>query len=243
VHLVVSGSRLPYEKQQPSNEDQDSDSDESNCSSNDEALSEESRSDEENNVPVSEMRHRLFGTIDILDNMYKLSRSIRAPALHTRLLKAASYKQVDKDTGVNIFDQLEVYDLAFTKDLYLEMRRKSHQNSEAIPELNESDLLFIKNQATSISRRRQQFMYWRSHREKLGMAVKPEPMVVPSTQVMALSPLDTVTAVLPPLSIAQEVLDTATQHETQMSTNQLPSPKLQQQFIFHRLADQTTANQ
>lgn len=165
--LVLSGSRLPYEAQPRHVNlmipvDSDSSSSDSESSSN---SSSESDSDIS---PPNELYRRLSALSDINDNLYGLSRYIRAPALHTRSLNALAFKDVDKETGIDLVQQFSVIDLDFTEELFMQLRRNAQGKSGTYQELNDAELALIKRFAHGITRRRQLFLYWRSHRKKLG---------------------------------------------------------------------------
>ena len=167
--LVLSGSRPPYEAQSLSRTGH-VDSVDSYLSSSDSDLSSGSSSDsEDEKLSPSELRRRLFALSDINDNLYRLSRSIRAPASHARSLKALSYKSIDKETGVDLLQQYVAVDLAFSNDLFTQLRRNVQDQCGDDPKLDDVDLAIIKRFAQGITRRRQQFLYWKHHRKKLGV--------------------------------------------------------------------------
>lgn len=120
---------------------------------------------------MSELEQRFLTIVDALDNLYKLSRMIRTPALHTRFLKAASYKKVDRETGIDLIAQLKVADYAFITEAVLSLRR---ENGVPKPMVSLEDAHMIKRYAGAITKRRQQFLYWKRHRDKLGVHARTE---------------------------------------------------------------------
>ncbi|EON62853.1 hypothetical protein W97_02078 [Coniosporium apollinis CBS 100218] len=151
---VVRGSRLPYEQQAEDSNDTDSDvSDDSSVvdSSNGEG-------------PQTELEQRFLELTDINDNLYKLSISIRTPTLASRSLKAGTFKQVDRETNIDVFSGIHGYaafDRRFTREVAKDLRRTAGNK------LQEDDFL-IERLARAITKRRQHFRYWRKHREKLA---------------------------------------------------------------------------
>jgi O-acetyl-ADP-ribose deacetylase (regulator of RNase III) len=150
---VVSGSRLPYEKQAKA----DSDDEDDDWSQNEE----DSDEDEESGSPKSELEQRFLDVVDIIDNLYKLSVRIRSPTLRSRSLKAASFRPVDPETGVDTFEQYAVFDAQYTRELLAHIRPPSEQDDSA-------DDYLVERLSKAITLRRRQFKYWRRHRDKLG---------------------------------------------------------------------------
>ncbi|TVY19369.1 hypothetical protein LARI1_G003446 [Lachnellula arida] len=208
TNLVLSGTRLPYERQ---DRIEIEDSDGSNDSSDEIS---EAESGDATPQTTTELQQRFLSIIEIIDTLYTISRFIRAPALEARISKANSYQKVDKDTSIDLFSgllsvdkdtvyhgssQILSFDLSYVIDTICELRRlspNSHLTKDT--ELNqkyhvtvignflrkypakflEDDdyICSIKKDprvlriARSITRRRQQFQYWSSHRSKLGLA-------------------------------------------------------------------------
>ncbi|OBT88811.1 hypothetical protein VE02_03180 [Pseudogymnoascus sp. 03VT05] len=177
--LVLSGARLPYEAQISSRADHVDDSDTSSLSSDSQSSSDSSSDSGDEKLAPSELRRRVSALSNINDNLYRLSRSIRAPASHSRSLKALSYKLIDKETGVDVVQQFAPVDLAFTKDLFSQLRRNAQDQYADCPPLDDGDLAMIKRLAQGITRRRQQFLYWKHHRKKLGFYAEKETLKIP----------------------------------------------------------------
>lgn len=120
---------------------------------------------------MSELEQRFLTVVDILDNLYKFSRIVRTPALHTRYLKAASYKKIDRETGIDLIVQFKEADYAYVSESFLSNRR---ENGIPNPEISLEDAHLIMRFASAITKRRQQFMYWKRHRDKLGVHARTE---------------------------------------------------------------------
>jgi hypothetical protein len=183
VCLVLSGARLPYEAQVSSRAGNDDDSETSSLLSSDSELSSDGSSDSgDEKVASTELRQRVSALSNINDNLYRLSRSIRAPASHSRSLKALSHRPRDPETGVDLLEQFALVDLAFTKDLYSQLRQNAQGQYEKCPILDDADLVMIKRLARGVTRRRQQFLYWKKHREKLDFFAEKEISKIPKPE-------------------------------------------------------------
>lgn len=164
VNVVLTGTRLPFDRQQRPI------TPESNKSSS----SEDDSSSDVSSVPeprMSELEQRFLTLVDILDNLYKFSRMVRMRALHTRFLKAASYKKIDRETGIDLIAQFKTADYEYVKEAFLSFRR---ENGISNLEILLEDAHLIKRFANAITKRRQQFLYWKRHRDKLGVHVRTE---------------------------------------------------------------------
>jgi hypothetical protein len=115
---------------------------------------------------MSELEERFLTVVDIVDNLYKFSRMVRAPALQARFLKAASYKKIDQGSGIDLMVHLKSSDYAYVKEVFLSCRR---ENDILDAEINTEDADLIKRIANAITKRRQMFLYWKRHRDKLGV--------------------------------------------------------------------------
>ncbi|KAF2490359.1 hypothetical protein BU16DRAFT_543692 [Lophium mytilinum] len=151
---VVSGSRLPYEKQAK----YESEDDDDDWSQNEE----DSDEDDDGGPPKSELEQRFLDTVDIIDNLYKLSVRIRSPTLRSRSLKAASFRPTDPDTGVDTFEQYALFDEKYTRELLKYFRQSTSEVEDP------ADEYLVERLSKAITLRRRQFKYWRRHRDKLG---------------------------------------------------------------------------
>jgi hypothetical protein len=114
---------------------------------------------------------QLFATIvDVIDNLYKLSIHIRNPKARTNHSKAATFKAIDKETGVNLVLQYEHFDIEHTRNVFHELRKELPKK---VQEQKANDRL-IERLGKAITKRRQQFMYWERHRAKLAANTRLE---------------------------------------------------------------------
>jgi hypothetical protein len=162
VYAVLSGSRPPYEQAEVEDTD-DYDDSASETSSMTASTVEEDES-------RSELQFRLMEIIDIVDNLYKLSIRIRIPTLDNRATKAATFRQIDKDTKVDLISQFVAYDKQHTIETLRSLRGDRQDLADG--EL-EKDPLAIRLSG-AITRRRQQFKYWKKHRAKLAASERTE---------------------------------------------------------------------
>lgn len=210
---VVSGQRLPFERQERPSPDSDDDISEDGLSDADE--------EEDDMTPPSELSQRFADIFDINNNLYTLSIRIRSPVLRNRALKAAMYRPVDKTTGVDLLEQFSIFDKCHVQEIIISERRG---NSKTAP--IEDDFI-ISRLAEAVTRRRQLFLYWRRHREKLASTTeehdieqyvleKPTPDAIDELKSQQTRPLEALKVPKPAFSELQPktVLSTttATQH-------------------------------
>ncbi|OCL10029.1 hypothetical protein AOQ84DRAFT_375290 [Glonium stellatum] len=160
---VVSGGRLPFEQQAKPD----------GSENGDDVWSQDEEDSDEDEAPKTELEQRFLDIVDIIDNLYKLSVRIRSPTLRSRSLKAASYRPVDPDTGIDIFEQYASFDLQHTQELL------SHIRFDSSAQRAEEDDYLVERLSKAITLRRRQFKYWRRHRDKLGASssiedIKPQ---------------------------------------------------------------------
>jgi len=160
VDMVLSGARPPYE-QSPPGDSEDLDS-LSSVDSDDGFSNTSSQSGD--STPLGELRHRFEVVVDIVSDLYKLSMVIRSSASHSRTSRAMKFKSVDPATGVDVFSAYGALDLAYITETTRQLRRDTTGSWD---QEVEGDAL-INRLAEAITRRRRQFMYRRSHRDKLG---------------------------------------------------------------------------
>ncbi|KAF4996931.1 hypothetical protein FDECE_12254 [Fusarium decemcellulare] len=145
---VVSGARLPFEQQpRPSDLSEGESTDESDL---DNELGSE-----------NELSMRLSAIIDIHESLYQLSYKIRDPSLRPVSTKAASLRQIDEDTNVDLFDSFLEIDEKYLNELLYSLRRGR-------PSPDNSYNSLVKRLATSITLRRKYFKYWDKHAKKLN---------------------------------------------------------------------------
>jgi hypothetical protein len=141
---------------------------------------------------MSELEQRFLNIIDIVDNLYKFSRMLRTPAIHTRFLKAAAYKRMDRETGMDLIVQYKAADYDYVRESFVSIRREAGVQD---PELSPEDVDLIKRISNGITKQRQQFLYWRRHRDKLGVHARAGDFEV--STVIAPSTVPTVERLVP----------------------------------------------
>ncbi|KAK7190075.1 hypothetical protein DPSP01_006371 [Paraphaeosphaeria sporulosa] len=172
AHEIVTGVRLPYEQQSRPAGSEGDDGD-------DPFFSEDEDDKSDPGAPKTELRMRFQEVVDIIDHLYKISVRIRAPTVHTRSLKAASYQPKDPETGVDILSQYAIFDRFHTQELvrhlrvpYVSAREPTEENDDLVDRL-----------ARAVTLRRRQFKYWRRHRDKLGIStIQEEPQAPAAIQ-------------------------------------------------------------
>ena len=136
----MSGSRLAYEDQpKPADMSDESTDDDSDTGS---VL-----------APKKELDMRLSSIVDCLNNLYRLSYKIRNPALRPTTTKAILYKEVDPETGIDVFEKFHEVDKMHTAELLALLRQGRHA-PEGLGDYLAPRL------ATSVTLRRRCFKYW-----------------------------------------------------------------------------------
>jgi hypothetical protein len=167
ITSVISGTRLPYDEQVISDE-------------LDDELELEGLETDPDETPKTELEQNYLSIVDIIDNLYKLSIYIRNPTSLTRFSKASSFQAIDPESGVDLLARYEEFDIEHVRHVFQDLR----QNYPEQIRFQNNDL--IERLGKGISRRRQQFMYWKRHRDKLSakITVKEAPVqgykIVPS---------------------------------------------------------------
>jgi len=121
-------------------------------------------------IAKTELEHRYLSVVDIIDNLFKISRMLRKPSANTRFLKAESYREVDPDTNCDLVQESSSFDRLYVEDLFRQYRREDGNLPVQDKPSEELDEIFISRLARAITRWRQCFLYWRRHRDKLGAA-------------------------------------------------------------------------
>lgn len=158
----------------------------------DEKLEEESDQELE-----SDLELLLDSVKDPIDRLYKLSTRIRNPSSRLGSSKALQLQQVDPDSGVDLLQVFEVFDYDFASSLFLQYRKSKaldehqplapHGDGLEIDTDNHvwepirrvlsqyhdhisvgTESFLVQRLARANVRRRQQFAYWKRHRDKLS---------------------------------------------------------------------------
>jgi hypothetical protein len=159
---VIVHQRKPFEElaAETDAEDEDEDgADESDAESTDD----DEDDDDDDGPPRTELGMRFAQIVDINDNLFRLSIRIRSPTLRTRGLKAATYKEIDKETDVDVLEQYAEFDRKYLEDAFRDLRAERQSPAPTCDYLHD-------RLSSAITRRRQQFKYWRRHRAKLAHA-------------------------------------------------------------------------
>lgn len=110
--------------------------------------------------------------IDLNDSLYRLATKIRNPATRLQSVKARAFRRVDTETGIDVIDAYKKFDVQHVQELLREYRAQKSSNpgwepaSESITYLNDNEEILGRRLAQANTFRRQQFGYWRKHRDK-----------------------------------------------------------------------------
>ncbi|RPA74556.1 hypothetical protein BJ508DRAFT_34096 [Ascobolus immersus RN42] len=161
IIAVLSGERLPYELQ-PADDLSDA------LFDDDESLQGSDFELEGLEMPEMppEIPERITNISSAIDDLYKTAVYVRNPNSRTRYNKALAFRLVDPESGKDVFEQCLEFDIGHTKEFFLAQRRSV--NAEYQEAFSEKDEALILRLGSTITRRRQQFRYWKSHRDKLS---------------------------------------------------------------------------
>lgn len=95
----------------------------------------------------------------MIDRLYRLSFRIRNPATRLGTTKASGYRDIDKDTGIDLIEMFEAADRRHMQELLKQM------SGASVDKPNNHYLVSRLSQANTL--RRKQFGQWRRHRRKL----------------------------------------------------------------------------
>ncbi|KAL1626535.1 hypothetical protein SLS54_002697 [Diplodia seriata] len=174
ARAIVTGARLPYEQQAARGDFSD------DSASDDSSEDEDGSSD--GGRPRFELQQRMSEIVDIINSLYRLSIRIRNPTIRIRSLKAATYRQIDPDTGVDVLSQYAEYDRGYVADSLAQLRA-------GFPQRKNEDVAFLVDRLSkAITKRRQQFKYWKRHRDKLSIPAPAKEDVPPTGGIQGLQP-------------------------------------------------------
>ncbi|KAH6651178.1 hypothetical protein F5144DRAFT_78951 [Chaetomium tenue] len=147
-------------------------------------LSDESTDDsEDDNGSTAGQRHeltmRLSSIVDLVKKLYELGFKIRDPRLRPSSSKANRYREVDSDTGVDLFDVFPEFDQQHVGALFKSLRQGKGPPPAAAAE--NLDYL-VPRLAASITLRRRHFRYWEKHGKKLSLHSIPRIKPVEATE-------------------------------------------------------------
>jgi hypothetical protein len=86
--------------------------------------------------------------VDCIDGLLKLSMAVRRPSMRTGLSKGHTFRKVDEETAVDLFDCFTAFDQDYIRS-YLQTRRQDTAGPVLIQRLSEAN-----------NKRRRQFAYW-----------------------------------------------------------------------------------
>jgi len=134
---------------------------------------------------------------DPIDRLFKVSTRIRNPSSRLRSSKALRHEQIDQDSGIDLLRAVESFDHDHVSSLFLQYRKsralEEHETVEPSEDtdgkddanyvwepirtvlsqyqndvLNGTESFLVRRIARANVRRRQQFAYWKQHRDKLA---------------------------------------------------------------------------
>ena len=120
-----------------------------------------SQSSVEDDLCLNELEQRYKDISSIVDHLYKVSVRIRGPGLRARPLKALTYRQVDPDTGVDLFEMYNKLDHLHVRCALDDARREANAPG------NVHDGI-LDRLASAITSRRRQLAYSQRHHQKMA---------------------------------------------------------------------------
>lgn len=158
---VVTGARLPLEKQ-PKLQDSSS-----------ESSSEDSTDDDE---PPSELALHMITIKEILTDLYKLSFRIRSSISRLANPRPKLYSEIDTETGVDKFGAFAEFDRRHIEDSLRQIRRevalKMGKNDSEFAQVTDGDEYLINRLIAGMRIRRRTLKYWQRHAKKLAVTPK-----------------------------------------------------------------------
>ena len=160
-------------------------------------FSDEGWGDETAQGPDSNIYLLLDSTKDPIDRLYKLSTRIRNPPSRFGSSKALRHQKIDEESKVDLLQAIEEFDHDYVSSLFLQYRKSNAlENPQGVkpPEdkdggddnadnvwepirtvllqykpdlLKGTESFLVRRIARANVRRRQQFTYWKKHRDKL----------------------------------------------------------------------------
>lgn len=159
---------MPYEQQDDSDQDGASSSETGSSDTEGSTHSEET---------TLELKTRMESIAFAISCLFKLAVYIRNPNSRTRFSKALRYRPFDPDTKIDLLEQYEKFDIEHACNFLQNQRQEQKTRlDDGQPESKDritiervdSDGVLPLRLGRAITQRRQQFKYWRSHREKLS---------------------------------------------------------------------------
>lgn len=192
----------------------DDNEDDNNSSGDDDSEAEESDSEpsDEDNTEESDLDLLLDGIRDPIDRLYKVSTKIRNPSSRLGSSRAANHQQIDEETGVDFLRAIEQADYNHVRSLFLQYQKaRALQECDTVEPTKDAakedveddgvwepirtvlsqhgaaDSFLIRRIARANVRRRQQFAYRKTHREKLARharaSLSTQSVLTPGTEI------------------------------------------------------------
>jgi hypothetical protein len=142
----------------------------------------------------------LNSATDIIDKLFKVAMQIRNPTTRNTSSKAKSYKSIDPDSGIDLFEAFTKFDEQHVEELFLSYRSSpapSDDNSKyekTTQRLTREEKALVSRFARANTNRRRTFGYWRRHEEKRRAEPVPSNPFPSNTMTNKFSIPTTVTA-------------------------------------------------
>lgn len=149
---------MPWEQQPAPDPQSDSEDDVSDNSDDESSLNSEQ-------TMRTELELRLCTISAVIADLYKLSFKIRAPSSRTMPLKATLYKEIDNETGVDVFSTYSLYDRRHVEESLNQIRKGCLSSQSDVW----MEYRFLTDRlGGAITNRRRYFRYWSRHARKLA---------------------------------------------------------------------------
>ena len=158
----------------------------------------------------------LDGVKDPIDRLYKVSTWIRNPSSRFASSKALQHKDIDTETEVDLVQAYEPFEIDYVASVFSQHGKQIDRNltRQKSAQDDKDEAFLVRRIARSNVQRRQQFAYWKKHREKLNQHAKavtnrPEFSTVPRAALHG--PLTDLREDFTPLAPAAHSVTTASQ--------------------------------
>ena len=72
---------------------------------------------------VDEIEMRMQEVTDIINRLYRIASKTRSPSVRTVSSKALTFRSIDPDTGVNVFEQFAIFDAQCVRETFRSLGR------------------------------------------------------------------------------------------------------------------------
>ncbi|KAK6542684.1 hypothetical protein TWF694_006628 [Orbilia ellipsospora] len=170
--------------------DEDESEVDSTATASDGELSDDGWKEDSDEEMDSDIELLLDSVRDPIDRLYRLATLIRNPSSRFASSKLQGHKQIDSDTGVDFLKVVHNFETDYIRSIFLQYKQSKSRaedqeecliddNGEVVENVapptdesrpsNSNESFLIQRLALANVRRRQQFSYWRKHREKLDL--------------------------------------------------------------------------